>query len=325
MGTRAVPALAMLLVACGTSPSAPSPPPAPSITCAPGVYAIAGLDGLLEVRTFGRIALTDARVAEWLGTPTATALAEALQRASDEDVAALDPASRAVLQSDVLGLVERVSAVGVSSRASEGIVEAGRRLALRLAPPYADVLPIAGELPPGLAMLGPGFVERESEMPVLSHELAFGLRRFFRVAVRGTGDSERAMFSFVLGHDAHGVPFRTGVVGDLEVLRFEGDRLVSARLFELDRRRLRCEGPAHALTEVESVVQVPGLGADRAIAAFDPPVLLSALPCTRCHDDAMAMSLPRADLPLGRRQRSLIAQRRGLMEAALGGALSPPR
>lgn len=300
--------LLCLLLGCASPASAPPP----SESCSPGVYGVPELDALLEVRVDGRIALTDARTSEWLGSPVARALAHALDRAAGVDPSRLDVASRAVLQHDLWGLFERVSAIGVETEDSVAIFEGSGALVRRLAPPRTDVVPVAGALPAVLAVLGPGFVERESEMPVLSHERAFGLRRLFRVAVRGDNESERAMFSTVLALDEHGEAFRTDVVGDLEVLRFEGDRLVHARLFELDRRRLRCEGSAHALTEVDHVAQVPGLGADRPIAAFDSSVPLADLPCARCHDDAMAMSLPSARLAVGRRQAALLAQRRAL-------------
>lgn len=300
---------ACLFVGCGRAAESSAPAPTEENSCTPGTYGVAAYDALVDVRVSGRVALTDARIAEWISTPVAAELARALVR-SGQIEPRIDQASRAALQNDVWGLVERVSALDVTSVDTNTILAAGRTLVRRLAPARIDIPPVGGRLPGALSVLGPGFVERESEMPVLQHELVFGLRRFFRVAVRGTDDSERAMFSVLLALDERGIPFRTGIVGDLEVLRFEGDHLRSARLFELDRRRLRCEGADHALREVDHVTQVPGLGADRAIAAFDPPVALADLPCARCHIDANTMSLPRADFPLGRRQTPLLDQQR---------------
>jgi hypothetical protein len=179
-------------------------------------------------------------------------------------------------------------------------VELMRRLAV--SPPRSS-LPVLALLPDR-----DGWVDRESEHPSLSHERLFGLRRLFTVRVRTTPALERALYSTLVAIDPSGRPRATSVTGDLEVLRFDGDRLIGARLFELDRRLLRCDGARASLIEVDHAERVPGLGADGTLARFDPPSSLRELPCARCHEDSQAMSLPSLTLPVGPRHTALLEQ-----------------
>lgn len=228
----------------------------------------------------------------------------------------LDPAARITLQNDAWGVWQRARAQTSSSGARHAIEAAAARLVRRLA--AGPIVALGPGLPrPVATALGPGWREHESELPSLQHERLFGLRRVFHVARRG--EDERALFSTLVAIDARGTPRLTSVIGDLEVLRFEGARLAGARLFELDRRNLRCHGPTRALREVHEARHVPGTGAHDFLARFEPPVPLRELPCAECHDDDSMMSLPAAGLAVGGRFEALLAPVRGEGRALFDG------
>ena len=279
-------------------------PPAGGESCGPGVYGSPAHDALLEPTIEERPALNDPFVEAWIDTPIASALADRLERAARADPSRIPGPARIVLQNDVWGLWQRVTAVPRSSENRTRLAARAAALVHRLAFDGPDEPPSA--IPAPIAPVLAGYVERESELPSLQHERLFGLRRIFHVALRGT--NERALFSSLVALDGRGRPRRTAIVGDLEMLAFEGERLVRARLFELDRRRLRCEGPSRALREVDRAAHVPGTGANGHLARFDPPVPLVDLPCVRCHDDAMEMSLPHRGWTVGARHRALLEQ-----------------
>ncbi|MEZ4339280.1 MAG: hypothetical protein R3B82_21880 [Sandaracinaceae bacterium] len=232
--------------------------------------------------------------------------ARRLRRAGDRDPR-LEPPARVALQNDVWGVWQRARAQPVSSSAHHAVEAAAARLVRRLAPPRVPPWEV-GLPPPVAAALGPGWHEEESELPSLQHERLFGLRRVFHVARQGT--DRRALFSTLVAIDAEGQPRITPWVGDLEILRFSGGRLVEARVHELDRRTLRCHGPDRALRSVREVRHVPGTGAHGFLLEADPPASLDDLPCARCHEDDGLMSLPTPELTVGRRFQELLAPAR---------------
>ncbi len=286
---RAVLAVFVGLAGCGEPAAAPA--------CAGGAWgepAYDALEELNEADLFERSPEALDRFARRL---------EAAARVTPR----LDPAARTTLQNDAWGVWQRARAQPSSSATQHAIEAAAARLVRRLAAGPVPALGPGLPAPVGTA-LGPGWRELESELPSLQHERLFGLRRVFHVARRG--DGERALFSTLVALDPRGIPRITSVVGDLEVLRFEGARLAGARLFELDRRNLRCQGPARALREVDEARHVPGTGAHDFLARFDPPAPLRELPCAECHDDDSMMSLPAADLAVGSRFEALLAPAR---------------
>lgn len=241
----------------------------------------------------------------WIDRPEATELALRLEAARDADPRAIPDDARVVVQSDAWGLWSRVDALASSSAARARLSRAAASLVARLAlPPRAPGAPVVHTILPA----SEGWRDLEPELPVMSHERLFGLRRLFAVRQTERPALSRAIYSTLVAIDAGGRPRETDVVGDLEVLGFDGDRLVSARLFELDRLRALERGAREALVEVRAASRVPSAGADGFLATFDPPAPLEALPCARCHDDAEAMSLPSSTLPLGERRRALLDQ-----------------
>lgn len=293
-------------------PSGPSPVERPpSATPADGPWGVAAYDAVLAVRVGDRPLLHAIEPERWIDRAEAATLAVRLEEAAAVDPAGLSPRARVALQNDAWGLFQRVSALPSSSPTRARIADGAAALVRRLAldePPASDGTPdVIGRLLPEEA----GWRDVEAELPVFGHERLFGLRRLFTVRIRGGAagtETERALYSTLVAIDAEGRPRLTDVVGDLEVLRFDGEALVEAHLFELDRGRLRRDGPLGSILEVERAAHVPGLGADGFLATFDPPAALADLPCARCHDDAFAMTLPSDALEPGRRHRALLDQ-----------------
>lgn len=263
--------------------------------CGAGIYGQATYDALAGDPSLFR---TDT---DWVETAEGRRLLRALRDAGQTEPT-FPTASRIALQNDVWGLWQRVEAMPLASTRRRALLTAAERVVRRLAPDVLDAPPRA--LPPPLRE---GWRELESEMPTLQHERLFGLRRVFRIALRTEG-RERALFSQLVAIDRRGRLVRTEVFGDLEMLELAGDELVGARLFELDRRALRCGGPA--LVEATMAHRVPGLGANGFLATFEPPAMLQALPCRRCHDDGEMMSLPSPSLRVGARHGDLLEQAR---------------
>ena len=309
--------LALLLLAGCDDPAATSPAAtAAEPGCTPGTWGVPAYDAIFDVRLDGAPLAFELEPERWIERPEAVTLADRLDAATSAEPT-LPPRARVVLQNDVWGLWQRVSAVPTSSPIRARLLDASAGLVRRLAldaPPASGATPpsVSGATPPSVAAIlsgSEGWRDVEAELPVLSHERLFGLRRLFHVRVR---DGERALYSTLVAVDARGALHATDVVGDLEVLRFDGPTVTRGRVFELDRRALRCDGPLASLTEVDRVTRVPGLGADGFLATFDPPALLDAapdaIPCARCHEDDVAMTLPSDALEPGRRHRALLEQ-----------------
>lgn len=291
----------VLLIACGERASEPAVQVEVELRTD-------AFDALYELRLDGEpLMFVSAR--RWIEGEDADELAERLEAAGDADPSTLPERARIVVQNDVWGVWARVRAFEASSAERERILRAAATLVRRLAiaPRGRRATFVQTVLPSS-----DGWRDLEPEIPVMSHERLFGLRRIFHVRESERPTLSRAIHSTLVAIDPEGRAYESDVVGDLEVLRFEGDELVEARLFELDREELRAR---QTLIEIDSAERVPSVGADDFLATFDPPAPLSTLPCARCHDDAQPMSLPSETLPLGRRNRALLDQLAPQLEA----------
>jgi len=278
--------------------------PAAEPECADGVWGVAELDALAP-------GIYERDAAVLLGSPSAGVLAERLERAAGSVPSGLSVEARVALQNDAWGLVARVEAYDGSSAAREGIVRGGRSLVRALAPSAEELRRLSGEaLPAAVARVLPavdGWRERGSEMPVLSHERLFGLRRIFRVLERPGG---RALVSQLVALDDAGEPHLTSVVGEIEVLAVPVSGAPRGeRVLHLDRRALRCHGIDRSLEEVGVLAHLPGVGADGFLVELDPPVPLGDNPCARCHEAGeLPMSLPSDAIAPAERSRRLLEQ-----------------
>lgn len=231
-----------------------------------------------------------------------------LEAAAVVDPAVMSDATRVVLQNDAWGLAHRLERDGVSSTAALALRTTAWRWVRALALPASRLRALDGRpVSPWVRAHLPaaeGWSEVASEMPVLSHENLFGLRRIFRLARRG---DEIALFSQMVALDDVGVAHSTSVAGEIEALTMGPEAAVSARVWELDRRALRC-GAAVPLVSVDVVAHVPARGADGHLAVFDPPAPIADLPCLQCHHDADLQSLPTSSLEPSWRWPSLLEQ-----------------
>lgn len=205
----------------------------------------------------------------------------------------LDQNHKIILQNDVWGLLVRLDQANESSQGRAHLSEiAGamvRDLALEEDTFQASPAPLVAT---NILSEEAGWYEVASELPALNHELAYGSRRLFRL-FRRRGSDDLALASHLLALASNGATRRSDVIGEVEILHFDGDDLSSAEVYELDR--LNDRGPTlHSLAQI---VQIPGQGADSLLAEFDPPEAIAELPCLRCHHDGAAMSLPSPSLP----------------------------
>lgn len=280
----------------GASAISLGPPPIRPATTAAGITAIE-IDGRPAIFT------TSAEALRAVAARLTTAIEDA-----HASLAALSPAEAVAWQNDLLGLAARARAAPVSDGALTSLAAAAERGALDLAPDPAAGTPFVCEgAPPLLAQLLPpadGWRENGTEMPVLSHERAFGLRRVFRLFAR---QDLRALASQLVVVDREGTARTSCVAGEIELLELGGDGAVSARIWELDRVAL-ARGAEHALREVDRVSHVPDLGADSFFLDERSVILLAEVPCRRCHDDAFEMSLPLPGLAPTPRIAALLTQ-----------------
>ncbi len=280
--------LALLAAGCTKTPKTPK-------TCGPDVYGVAAYDALLSVVHAGAPAIYATNVEELLAGEGA-ALAAALEAASDADPNPLNGPARVALQNDVWGVLQRVAAHETSSSTKAAILESAHALVQRLALPASVLESMDGTAAPKtIGRFLPGFEEHDTEHVVLGHERLYGLRRLFRIYVDG---DRIALVGQLVAMDTEARPHLTNVLSEIERLDFEvaapaeprAVELVRARVFELDRRRLRCGGDG--LVEVGHVPHVPGVGANGFLARFGASQDLASLPCASCHDDGDRMSLP---------------------------------
>jgi hypothetical protein len=188
-----------------------------------------------------------------------------------------------------------------------------RRTSRALASPVDAGAPSQCDGPPSDAarLLAPqavgvleGWIEHGTELPSLQHARLFGLRRVFRVYLRG---EERALLSQLVSIDAEGRPHTSCVVGELEMLSVGPAGARWGRVWELDREAL-AGGAEQSRREVDAVSHVPGLGADRFLLEETSPIPLAKIPCRRCHDDEGLLSLPSREIPIAPRIDAILGQ-----------------
>ena len=296
------------LAACQTAPHGPA-------VLVPTEYVQAEAESLRAVLEHVLIGGTPALIAPdtstWAESLTGIVLLGALETANGLDDESFDDmathgAARLLLQNDVWGLWQRTSSEGSVSSIREELHLAAEGLMRRLAAP-ANVAPNRTAIPAAIAPHLVGFEPEESEMPILQHELAYDARRVFHIAIRGEQREERALYSTLIGVGPDGHLYETDVVAELEMLRFDGDDLVHARVFEIHPEALGSTQGSGSLVEVEAVERVPSRGANHTVAQFDGPIALADLPCANCHHDASMMSLPSPNLALGARNGGVLS------------------
>lgn len=251
----------------------------------------------------------------------------ALRAALDRDLERLPLRSRVVLQNDVWGLAQRLAASSSTAPEAQEAQAAAAALVWKLALPAESLQRIDGRsIPPHVrAAIGEeseGFRERSSEHRVLGHERAFGLRRAFRILL---AEGQHALISQLVALDRDGRAHLTDIVGEVELLQFDGPRLLAARVLHLERRALRTSLLAGSLVEVERIAQIPSEGASRPIIRFDPPARVADLPCAQCHEDESMMSLPfEGETPLDR-LKIVLSRAEEARPPRLEAAPPPPR
>jgi hypothetical protein len=286
-------ALGAVIVACLSACGAPEEP-----ACGGSITGIAAYDSLYEVGSSRPVIFSvsaDERRAH------ASELLARARAAAEVDPARLAPAARIALQNDLWGLWRRLGADGDQDELRAALAAVIRRLAL---PP--ERIPGRGRI--GVTTAAARTIDARwhlsgTELPVLSHERAFELRRVFHLAF---GPDARALTSQLVALDDRGRAHASDVAGDLEILAPAAGVPSAARLFELDRHGLRCG--TEALRETDRVSRVPGEGASSFFLELDPPAPVASMPCARCHDDGELDSLPDEEIPVEPRVRALLDQ-----------------
>ncbi len=325
---RAAVLLSVLALGCGSGVD-PGPPRGAAF-CDEGerdtrTWGLEALDRLVALpvdasapaRMFVEDASGPARVlfatdASTLVSPAvAPRLSDALSEASAAPLDEVPLDARLSLQNDVWGLWQRLD------EAPPGPVRDGLRA--RAAALIVHLAPAASALGDGSALPSlarralperEGWRERGTEHSVLSHELAFGLRRIFRVLTR-EAELDRAIVGQLVALDDEGTAHLVPLAGGLEVLQLSEGR-PRTRVLELSRHSLRCGPPR--LEPMDLVHGVPGLGVNRPLAALEPPAPPTPSVCAQCHEDVegrpdLLMSLPTDDVTrLPRRWGDLLAR-----------------
>lgn len=232
-------------------------------------------------------------------SPDKAPLIDALQSLADTPPT-LEPDAAVVLQNDLWGLHARAQSE-VSDPELQRIGELSATLAHGIAPPDIRALAPPDTLPEQLATAFPTVVEHGTEMPILSHESAFGFRRVFRIAL-SPDRAKRVLFSQLVAFDREGRIGVTRVVGEVEHLWFTHGALTHADVWKLTR------GKTPRLEIVDSVSHVPSLGADSFFIEEASPIALDTLPCARCHEDDDTRSLPHPELAARPRWQNVLDQ-----------------
>ena len=268
----------------------PEPPAAePSPACREPLYGDARLAALYDVRAAGEPAMLTADVDAVL--EAGPALIPLLEEARAISLTSMPRVAREVVLADAWGAAARLQRGAVSNPAREGLTRALGALMGHLAIQPAEAA--RDHRPPRAALAivptEEGWTEFDSEHSVLTHERVFGLRRVFRIFVRGDHEA-RALVSQLIAVDANGDAYLTSVVGEIEMLELDADGPTGARVWRLDRRHLGCGDVT--LEEESEVRRIPDIGADGFILDLPAPESLATMPCARCHEDADAFSLP---------------------------------
>jgi hypothetical protein len=226
-------------------------------------------------------------------------LGAAFEHAARVDPGTLSLPARVVLQNDAWGVVQKLDADGTSSdEVRLRLRTAAASLVRRLAVPPAELAPQGIPVAVNAVLRSSdGWVQVGTEHSVIGHEAMHGLRRAFRLWQRG--DDDFALTSQLVTLDAAGRARLTGIAGEVERLRLGPEAPLEATVYELDRSALRCRGIGHELRQVDRVAHLPAAGANAFLRRFDPPVLLSDLPCAGCHegpDHLMSLPDPQQDI-----------------------------
>ncbi len=221
----------------------------------------------------------------------ASELTAALSRVPARHASQVRPEVAVVTQGDAWGAAARLRATGISSPESQALLAALDDFITRFALPSGarfdsvDAPPIVEHV---LASRD-GWRELDTEHVVLTHERLFGLRRVFRLFVRGDHEA-RALASQLVALDDAGAAYLSRVAGEIELLELDEDGPARARVFHLDRAALACG--ELLLREETEVRRIPDLGADDFLLDLGAPQALTTMPCARCHEDRDAFSLP---------------------------------
>ncbi len=293
-----VAALLLALVSAGCSdcnrggePAARADRPAAELNaaCPEPLYGDPHLKALYDVHAAGEPALLTADVDALLEAgPTLIPL---LDEARAVSLVGIPRVAREVVLADAWGAAARLQRGAVSSPARESLTRALGALMRHLAIQPDEALRNHRPPPAALAIVPveDGWAEFDTEHSVLTHERVFGLRRVFRIFVRGDHEA-RALVSQLIAIDANGDAYLTSVVGEVEMLELDADGPTGARVWRLDRQHLGC---GDVMLEEDSEVQrIPDIGADGFILDLPAPESLATMPCARCHEDADAFSLP---------------------------------
>jgi len=267
--------------------SAPAAEPSPA--CHEPLYGDPRLAALYDVQAAGEPAMLTSDVDALLEAgPTLIPL---LEEACTSSLASIPRVAREVVLADAWGAGARLERGAVSNPARESLTRAlgalMRHLAMQPSEAPRDLRP-----PPAALAIVPaedGWTEFDTEHSVLTHERVFGLRRVFRIFVRGDHEA-RALVSQLVAVHADGDAYLTSVVGEIEMLELDADGPTGARVWRLDRRHLGCGDVT--LEEESEVRRIPDIGADGFILDLPAPESLATMPCARCHEDADAFSLP---------------------------------
>ncbi len=282
-----------------SEPSEPSEPNEPSVETPTDLLA-----PVLQLRNAHGEPLLFLPIEELLEEPRLEQVAQRLEQVALAETSEPTVRRRVSLQNDAWGVVARIAAHPMNEPRLERLGRAATHLAWRSAldPNELDAVTATAQTPAEVRAAAPSLREGGTEMPVLSHERLFGLRRLFRV---GSGrEGERFLFSQLVGFDSNGRKALTSICGELERLRFDDGTLIEATVWKLDRNDL-------TLHRVDSVQHVPSLGADRFLLRETAPVSIlpspRQLPCARCHDEGdFPMSLLNREIAIDERWSGLL-------------------
>jgi len=254
--------------------------------CDGPTYAVPTYDALAAAQVDSEPWLyLNERVERLLDSEAVERLSGLLDAALASDPDELPDAQRVALQNDLWGVAQRLQALDLSSAARSELLGRTERLVDRLALDAGALAAMSGAALPdmAIAILGEGdWSEVESEIMVLNHERAFGLRRVFRIMV---SYQRRALVSQLVAIDDRGRPHLTNILGEIELLDVGEAGPSGAQVWTLDRARLGCGPVEYAIVPHDEIAHIPSEGANRYFVEFDPPELVSSVPCTRCHHD----------------------------------------
>lgn len=287
--------------------------------CDEAPYGDARLGALYAVQAAGDPAMLTADVEALLSA--ASTLTPLLEAARQVPATTIPRVAREVVVADAWGAAARLRRHPISSQQGDALGESLRALMGHFALSPHEVEGDHRPPPVATRLLHPadGWAEFDTEHSVLTHERVFGLRRAFRIFIRGDHEA-RALVSQLIAIDREGKAYLTTIAGEVELLELDADGPTAARVLRLDRRSLGC-GDAR-LEEEREVQRIPDVGADGFLLDLLAPESLATMPCARCHEDADAFSLPTRRTAVSDRLTPLL--RRAEADAEGVGAQNQP-